>query len=60
MRRERLAEVKDTSAMERLKGFVKKPVDYHDAARMRRVKDGREHGPRGITWRELARAIHAC
>lgn len=39
------------AAMERLKGFIKKPVNYHDPERMRRVKEGREHAPRG-GWAE--------
>jgi hypothetical protein len=45
------------AAMERLKGFIKKPVNYHDPERMRRVRGGRKHEPRGITWRELARYV---
>lgn len=44
------------AAMERLKGFAKKPVNYHDPERMRRVKEGREDEPRG-GWAEIARSL---
>ena len=43
------------AATERLKGFIKKPVKYHDSERMRRVQEGREYEPHRVSWRELAR-----
>jgi hypothetical protein len=41
-----------------LKGFAKKASEcknHHDPERMRRVQEGREHEPRGVSWAELGR-----
>jgi hypothetical protein len=54
MREETDEQAEIESAEERLKGFIKKPVNYHDAERMRRVKEDRDDEPRG-GWRELAK-----
>lgn len=42
-------------AEKRLEGFIKRPVNYHDTEKMRRIKEGREHEPHGVGWRELGR-----
>jgi hypothetical protein len=56
MRKDKDEQAEIEAAMERLKGFIKKAVNYHDPERMRRVTEGREHAPRG-GWAELARAF---
>ena len=56
----RKAEKETEAAQDRLKRFVKKASEfknYHDPDRMQRVKEGREHEPQGMTWRELAREL---
>ncbi len=55
MSKEQEEQAEIEAAMTRLKGFIKKPVNYHDSEKMRRIKEGREHEPHGVRWRELGR-----
>lgn len=54
MRKEKDEQAEIEAARQRLKSFIKKPVNYHDTERMRQVKEGREREPRG-GWHELSK-----
>lgn len=55
-KRDEQAEIE--AAKERLRKFCKRASEcknYHDPERLARVKEGREHAPRGVSWAELGR-----
>ena len=61
MRQERDRQAEIEAAQDRLKRFVKKAsecTNYHDPERLRRMREGRENEPRGISWTKLARELH--
>ncbi len=53
--RDKQAEIE--SAKERLKGFIKRPINYHNPERLARYREGRENAPHGLSWADLARNI---
>lgn len=60
MRESKNEKAEIAAAKERLARFVKTAsqcMDHYDPERMRRVKEGRENEPRGVSWSELARTL---